>query len=86
MIAAMTYVETHNLGMRLSDAMQTVMHEKPDDPVPFLSDRLSRNADACAKLSRKSTIAKKASKSLTLPEASSEFGRQRSNLVAETSR
>ena len=46
------YVEQHNLGMRLSDAMEKVMVEKPEDPVTFLSDRLYKNADACAKLPR----------------------------------
>lgn len=36
------YVERHNLEQKLSDAMKDVMRARPDDPLAFIADRLTK--------------------------------------------
>jgi len=40
-VAAKEYVDEHNLEMRLADAMQAVLRERPADPAEFISARLA---------------------------------------------
>lgn len=42
--AAKSYLEMHNLEMRLSEAMQAVLREKPEDPAAFVAERLAKSA------------------------------------------
>jgi len=41
---AKAYLNEHNLEMRLSEAMQAVLREKPVDPAAFVSEKLAKNA------------------------------------------
>jgi hypothetical protein len=41
--AAKEYLEDHHLELRLSEAMQAVLREKPEDPGAFIAKRLSEN-------------------------------------------
>lgn len=40
---AMGYLENHNIEMRLSDAMQACLRERPEDPAQFIAVRLLQN-------------------------------------------
>jgi len=42
--AAKSYLEMHNLEMRLSEAMQAVLRDKPEDPAAFVAERLQKSA------------------------------------------
>lgn len=42
--AAKSYLEMHNLEMRLSEAMQAVLRDKPEDPAAFVAERLVKSA------------------------------------------
>jgi len=50
--AAKSYLEKHNLEMRLSEAMQAVLREKPEDPATFVSEMLAKSAGMVQKLSK----------------------------------
>lgn len=41
---AKAYLLEHNLEMRLSEAMQAVLREKPSDPAAFIAESLAKNA------------------------------------------
>merc|ERR1711908_66403 len=43
-VAAASYLSAHNLELRLGDAMQALLNEKPEDPVAYLIRRLQKNA------------------------------------------
>jgi len=47
---AAAYLEQHHLEVRLSDAMQAVLRERPEDPATFLANMLLKNANVVAKL------------------------------------
>jgi len=47
--AAKAYLEQHNLEMRLSEAMQAVLREKPEDPAAFVAEKLAKSAGAVQK-------------------------------------
>jgi len=47
--AAKAYLEEHNLEMRLSEAMQEVLREKPTDPAAFLAKTLAKSASVVLK-------------------------------------
>merc|ERR1719191_333198 len=49
-LAAKEYLEKHNLEMRLSEAMQAVLREKPEDPAAFVAERLAKSAGMVQKL------------------------------------
>merc|ERR1719203_653350 len=45
-----SYLDKHHLEARLSDAMQAVLREQPDDPAAFLAEQLASNGGIVAKL------------------------------------
>merc|ERR1719469_496556 len=47
---AAAYLELHHLEVRLADAMQAVLRERPSDPATFLANILKGNAAVAAKL------------------------------------
>jgi len=47
--AAKAYLESHNLEMRLSEAMQAVLREKPEDPAAFVAEILKKSAGSVQK-------------------------------------
>mmetsp|Transcript_117432 Transcript_117432/g.204079 ORF Transcript_117432/g.204079 Transcript_117432/m.204079 type:complete len:399 (-) Transcript_117432:315-1511(-) len=49
-LAAKEYLEKHNLELRLSEAMQAVLREKPEDPAQFVADKLIKSAGAVVKV------------------------------------
>lgn len=53
--AAKDYLVEHNLEMRLSEAMQAVLRERPEDPAKFVSDRLAKSAGMVQKLPKAET-------------------------------
>jgi len=48
-LQAKAYLEQHNLEMRLSEAMQAVLREKPDDPAAFVAAKLAQSAGSVLK-------------------------------------
>lgn len=58
---AMDYLASHHLEVRLADAMQQVLRERPDDPGQFLADILTKNSGLVAKMPKKAAKAKEAS-------------------------
>jgi len=76
--AAKAYLEQHNLEMRLSEAMQAVLREKPEDPAAFVAERLAKSAGMVQKLpkveeaasSQPSPAAPTAAPAATAPAAS----------------
>lgn len=47
---AAAYLELHHLEVRLADAMQAVLRERPSDPAAFLAHTLLKNADLTSNL------------------------------------
>lgn len=47
---AKDYLDKHSLELRLSEAMQTVLRERPDDPGAFIAQRLLANANMVTKI------------------------------------
>merc|ERR1740130_563806 len=43
--AAKEYLESHQLEVRLSEAMMAVLRERPEDPAQFIAKRLASTAD-----------------------------------------
>lgn len=54
---AMDYLEEHHLEVRLADAMQAVLRERPADPAAFIAEKLVGNAALVAKLPAKQKAA-----------------------------
>ena len=53
---AKDYLEKHNLELRLSDAMQAVLRERPDDPAEFLSVKLTQSRGQLTKLPKEDSM------------------------------
>jgi len=64
-LQAKAYLEQHNLEMRLSEAMQAVLREKPDDPAAFVAEKLAKSAGSVLK--KPQTESRPASPSKSLP-------------------
>jgi len=60
--AATKYLQEHRLEEILADAMRDVIHDRPDDPLTFLSSRLLANAKAPAKPKAEEAASKPAEK------------------------
>lgn len=66
-VAAKAYLEKHNLEMRLHEAMQAVLREKPEDPGAFVAERLLKSSGVVTKLPKAGEAPAEASR---LPGAS----------------
>lgn len=52
---AMDYLDEHHLEVRLADAMQQVLRQRPEDPATFLAEALKKNAPLVKNLPKKVT-------------------------------
>jgi len=65
--AAKAYLEKHHLEVRISDAMQAVLRERPEDPAAFLAQRLLDNAHLVAGLPKSKQAEVKATEEVKQP-------------------
>jgi len=49
-LEAREYLLQHNLEMRLSEAMQTVLRDRPEDPAAYIGEKLAQSAGAVRKV------------------------------------
>mmetsp|Transcript_24173 Transcript_24173/g.38608 ORF Transcript_24173/g.38608 Transcript_24173/m.38608 type:complete len:579 (-) Transcript_24173:272-2008(-) len=65
--AAKAYLDKHNLEMRLSEAMQRVLRERPEDPAAFIAEKLMKSAETVKYVPREEDPAPTAPEVKVLP-------------------